>query len=423
MLSYHADFVMADPVQLRKCEELLGKLPEEAPARLRNPVWTFLRGIEGFDNLRASECLVKLLDKHYDTIAVLKLATKRDLVEDAGILPGDALRIVAAAKSYVTLRDADPNPEPTPQIDAPKPGDGAAASTEGHDMQGVDHLQHAYKPPALREKTVIFTPPVTSQASTHQYSPPEKKAKNVAQESGKSEEQVAVNRGASGREIGIYVKDVTPGIVPKQELVKESRIVNLAAPKHVKDVLPANDVKVPAQIYPIPVGITYPHICGICNIKCVSEVNCRMHYNGRMHREKFAAVLEAVKEAKQPTVAVKETKQAAQTQGVVLEAKKPTQSTPFFPVHACGVCNVKCNSEVDIRSHFNGRKHAQNMALAAESNDNSPVPFLYCSICNINSACKRNLVMHFNGKKHAQNMEVDSDSGDSSYYSNSESEC
>ena len=107
---YHADFVMADPVQLRKCEELLGKLPEEAPARLRNPVWTFLREIEGFDNLRASECLVKLLDKHYDTIAVLKLATKRDLVEDAGILPGDALRIVAAAKSYVTPRDADPNP-------------------------------------------------------------------------------------------------------------------------------------------------------------------------------------------------------------------------------------------------------------------------------------------------------------------------
>ena len=54
-----------------------------------------------------------------------------------------------------------------------------------------------------------------------------------------------------------------------------------------------------------------------------------------MHRAKFAAVLEAVK-AKQPAVAVKETKQAAQTQGVVLEAKKPTQSTPFIPVHACG---------------------------------------------------------------------------------------
>lgn len=104
---YHADFVMADPAQLRKCEELLGKLPEKPAARVRNSVWVFLKGIEGFDTERASECLVKLLDKHYDTIGVLKLATKRDLVEDAGILPGDALRIVAAAKHYVAPQDAD----------------------------------------------------------------------------------------------------------------------------------------------------------------------------------------------------------------------------------------------------------------------------------------------------------------------------
>lgn len=102
---------MADPAQLRKCEELLAKLPEKPPARVRNPVWVFLRGLEGFDTERASECLVKLLDKHYDTIGVLKLATKRDLVEDAGILPGDALRIVAAAKEYVAPCDAvDPSP-------------------------------------------------------------------------------------------------------------------------------------------------------------------------------------------------------------------------------------------------------------------------------------------------------------------------
>jgi hypothetical protein len=119
---YHADFVMSDPAQLRKCEELLGTLPDQPPARARNPVWVFLKGIEGFDAERASECLVRLLDKHYDTIEVL--ATKRDLVEDAGILPGDALRIVAAARHYVAPRDADhspgtllsPSPSPSPVL-------------------------------------------------------------------------------------------------------------------------------------------------------------------------------------------------------------------------------------------------------------------------------------------------------------------
>lgn len=53
--------------------------------------------------------------------------------------------------------------------------------------------------------------------------------------------------------------------------------------------------------------------CRICNVKCLSEVNCRMHYNGRGHRAKFEEVLEAVKEAKQPT-----------------------QSIPVGPTHACG---------------------------------------------------------------------------------------
>lgn len=106
---YHADFMMADPAQLRKCEEVLGTLPEETTptSRARNPVWVFLRGIEGFNTERASECLVKLLDKHYDTVGVLKLATKQDLVEDAGVLPGDALRIVAAAREYVAPREPD----------------------------------------------------------------------------------------------------------------------------------------------------------------------------------------------------------------------------------------------------------------------------------------------------------------------------
>ncbi|KAG0592691.1 hypothetical protein KC19_1G273300 [Ceratodon purpureus] len=463
MLSYHADFVMADPAQLRKCEELLGKLPEKPPARVRNPVWVFLKGIEGFDTKRASECLVKLLDKHYDTIGVLKLATKRDLVEDAGVLPGDALRIVAAAKHYVAPQNSDHSAgfgvsEPAPQNDASKPG-GVVVPSKAHHVQSVEHHQHAYRTPALREKTVILTPSVTSQANTHAFFPQvmqEKKVTTVAQKSWKSEEQVDVNRAAPvWQEVGTHLKEVkvvNQVAVPKVEAVKESKVVKQTAPNHINDILDVKDSKVPEQTFPIPDGITYPHTCRICNVQCVSEINGRMHYNGRTHKAKFAEVLEVVKKTHQPPQAlkaVKETKKPAETQQVVLEAKQPTQapkaakeskklaqtqevvleeqptpSIPVVPLHACGVCNVHCTSEVDIRSHFNGRKHTQNMEIAADSNDNRPTAFLHCSVCNINSTCKRNLVMHFNGKKHAQNMKkVDSDSGDSSYYSNSESDC
>lgn len=48
--------------------------------------------------------------------------------------------------------------EPTSQHDVTKP------------VQGVEHRQDAYRPPALREATVIFTPPVASQCSSHAHS-------------------------------------------------------------------------------------------------------------------------------------------------------------------------------------------------------------------------------------------------------------
>jgi hypothetical protein len=80
-------------------------------------------------------------------------------------------------------------------------------------------------------------------------------------------------------------------------------------------------------------------LCRICNVKCISEINCRMHYNGRLHAAKFTELLEAVKEAKQPAQApnaVRETKKAAQIQEVMLEAKQPAESIPVVPSHACG---------------------------------------------------------------------------------------
>jgi len=74
-------------------------------------MWEFVLGIEGFGVCRAADCLSKLLHAHYDTMSVLKLVTKRDLIEDAGLKPGDALRIVAAAKEFKPLADKPKRPQ------------------------------------------------------------------------------------------------------------------------------------------------------------------------------------------------------------------------------------------------------------------------------------------------------------------------
>jgi hypothetical protein len=64
-------------------------------------MWSFLKGIESFDNARAAECLGLLLDAQYDSISALKLATTQDLIDDAGLTPEDALEIVCAAEDAV----------------------------------------------------------------------------------------------------------------------------------------------------------------------------------------------------------------------------------------------------------------------------------------------------------------------------------
>jgi Pyruvate/2-oxoacid:ferredoxin oxidoreductase delta subunit len=118
-----------------------------------------------------------------------------------------------------------------------------------------------------------------------------------------------------------------------------------------------------------------------------------------------------------------ELKKPLQTEQGASGSKQPAQSVLFEQtMHTCGVCIVQCGSEIVLRSHFNGKKHAKKMEQATDSKDNRPTPYLYCSICDVTSMSKRNLVMHFNGKRHAKNMKEDSNSGNSSYYSDSEIE-
>jgi len=92
---------MADKNTLRMCEYLVQQLPREVSKPVRNPLWAFLKGIEGFGNARAAECLGLLLDAQYDSISALKLATAQDLIEDVGLSPENALQIVYAAEDAV----------------------------------------------------------------------------------------------------------------------------------------------------------------------------------------------------------------------------------------------------------------------------------------------------------------------------------
>lgn len=68
---------------------------------------------------------------------------------------------------------------------------------------------------------------------------------NVAQQTWKSDGQVAMHQSAQRQESGIFLKEVNvlnQGAAPKQEAVKETKVL--------------------AQTHPIPAGITYPHTCG-----------------------------------------------------------------------------------------------------------------------------------------------------------------
>lgn len=113
MLSYREAFVLADKNTLRRCESLLMRLPREVTSSrpaVRKPIWVFLKGIQGFDDARAAECLSLLLDAQFDSLSILKLATTQDLIEDAGLRPEDALDIV----SNVAREHVDTVVEPTP---------------------------------------------------------------------------------------------------------------------------------------------------------------------------------------------------------------------------------------------------------------------------------------------------------------------
>jgi hypothetical protein len=189
-------------------------------------------------------------------------------------------------------------------------------------------------------------------------------------------------------------------VAPKSEAAAASSSMPTAPPppSAAQRVTPPKNVRVTP-----PKSINYPHTCRLCNAKCPGEVQYLSHYTGQKH-----------------ITAVIESKQAAQAVAKKTKAADPepssSNSEEAAPLHACGVCDVQCHSEVVLRSHFNGKRHAKNLELSTKSGDNLPTEYLYCSICDVTCGTKWNLVQHFNGKKHVQNMKEDEEDSEE-YYS------
>ncbi|KAL6347743.1 hypothetical protein AAG906_026272 [Vitis piasezkii] len=57
----------------------------------------------------------------------------------------------------------------------------------------------------------------------------------------------------------------------------------------------------------------------------------------------------------------------------------------------CSNCNVRCNSEVDMASHRNGRRHLEQLKERLG---------LWCSICSVSCNSKVDMDSHLNGKSH-----------------------
>ena len=119
------------------------RIPKGGPSsRTQLNFCEFVKGIEGFDNDRAADCLGRLLDMHYDTIGVLKLATKHDLIEDVGLKPGDALRIVSAAKVAV-------QPPPSPP----------SSSLSSHMIRMIASPHHLPRAPEAHQRASVSPEP------------------------------------------------------------------------------------------------------------------------------------------------------------------------------------------------------------------------------------------------------------------------
>lgn len=74
---------------------------------------------------------------------------------------------------------------------------------------------------------------------------------------------------------------------------------------------------------------------------------------------------------------------------------------PELGDYSCNVCQVECNSEINLRMHLKGHKHKAMLRGAKSKNVVSGGEPKYCELCRIWCPDEYGFRLHLNGKNHA----------------------
>ncbi|KAL6596054.1 hypothetical protein ACP70R_047418 [Stipagrostis hirtigluma subsp. patula] len=154
--------------------------------------------------------------------------------------------------------------------------------------------------------------------------------------------------------------------------------------------------------------------CALCQVNLYSELSIKEHCSGLLHRSKIADF--------------EFTKQATGLKRIVAaESYRCRQHNPN--AWTCSICQVKCSSKLDLKSHLKGRRHRESVAVLCRENEElegkSGLPEAElnekkaslladknqrlasrwnCSICKANCTSESDLESHLQGRRHLQNV-------------------
>ncbi|KAL3317987.1 hypothetical protein Ciccas_003357 [Cichlidogyrus casuarinus] len=147
--------------------------------------------------------------------------------------------------------------------------------------------------------------------------------------------------------------------------------MHMQSPGHLKKVERAKSGFKPNEIK-----------CDLCMISVTSEEHLQIHMAGAKHRKNAtaAAALAATSQAQMGGEGVAERSAKTGESNVDVQMPSITFRRPIVGHYSCEVCNVFCDTEVQMNVHLGGKKHKMNIRLK-ESGGPPPPYFLPVDSC------------------------------------------
>ncbi|KAL6964207.1 hypothetical protein U1Q18_035264 [Sarracenia purpurea var. burkii] len=163
--------------------------------------------------------------------------------------------------------------------------------------------------------------------------------------------------------------------------------------------------------------------CAVCQVTTTSENNLNSHLHGKKHEAKCEELRSSKQAAKnkgssssstandwKPTNSIsgnrlnqpkaKKQEENVQVNRTTAQFKQKneqnTGSGMNQPKFWCYVCDVKCPGEIDMVSHFKGKKHLAQIQQSTGMNQ----PKFWCSACDVKCLSEIDMASHFKGKRH-----------------------